>query len=471
MFVGSRCDHHRGSVQDTERGDQRDTILTFKDSVSLLIAVGRFSSLPEEEEQYSPERGARMMRIRGVWRGSGLTLLGGFTLGVLGLVLVSLAMSGCSSGSGGDSAASGGSAAGTLGLLSVEASGTAGIAPGLAMCGDEQEETLWAGEHIDVGTVEVANDTDYLYVKFEIDGDWGMEKGWVHVGADETDYPGYGEGNDNYKLGRFDYYIPPQDGTVYEEYTVEIEFADLGLDHGDCEITFTVFACAKVKLLDDDGHAIETRMAWGGTDKNLTASASWMYYIEYELQCCGWYGNDSDFRSQSQGGWGTVCHGWNPGCYRDMWFDTAFPAGVTIGYDLCDLITDGHTLTFTSSEAVEEYLPSGGKPGPLEGTETDPTERRGGVLASQTLALALTLGFDETDEDFGASEELLADQVICNTGTAFDTWTVGALFEEANWLLAGCDSDYEPGEIAEALEIVNENYSDGDADMGYICAD
>ena len=46
-------------------------------------------------------------------------------------------MAGCSSGSSGQAGVSGESAAGRLRLLSVEASGTAGIAPGMAMCGVE----------------------------------------------------------------------------------------------------------------------------------------------------------------------------------------------------------------------------------------------------------------------------------------------------------------------------------------------
>ena len=87
------------------------------------------------------------------------------------------------------------------------------------------------------------------------------------------------------------------------------------------------------------------------------------------------------------------------------------------------------------------------------------------------LALALTLGFDSTDLDFGSSEELLADLVISNTGTAFDGWTVEALFDEANVVLGGCESEYRPGEIADALAMVNENYADGKVDLGFLCAD
>ena len=93
------------------------------------------------------------------------------------------------------------------------------------------------------------------------------------------------------------------------------------------------------------------------------------------------------------------------------------------------------------------------------------------MLASQVLALALTLGFDSTDPDFSSSEGLLADLVICNTGTAFDGWSVWDLFDEANVVLGGCESEYVPGEIADALAMVNENYVDGRVDLGFLCAD
>lgn len=412
-----------------------------------------------------------MMSKRTVWRGSGLTLRGGFGLGIVGVVLVSLAMAGCSSGSGGDAGVAGGSTAGALGPLTVEASGTAGIAPANARCGDEQIEDLWARTDLRVGAVEVSNDLDYLYLKFEISEDleeeWGMLRGRVQVGEDATDYPRLTNGNP--KPWGFDHMYNAPSGVVVKEFTLPIAFSDIGLDHGACGVNLFVFAMATVNELNGEPNG---ERAWASADQIPTSApgSPQMYYFEYEVRCCPWYDNQSEFTTYGQGGWGTECHGWNPGCYRDDRFDIAFPDGVTIGSDECDG-SDGFTMTFTSSEAVEAYLPNGGRPSPLENDYVDPAERtEAGVLASQTLALALNLGFDEVDENFSSSEELLADQVICNTGPDFDGWTVAALLEEANWVLAGCESDYGPGELADMVEIVNENYSDGGADMGYICA-
>jgi hypothetical protein len=405
-----------------------------------------------------------MMFNRTEWRG-------GFGLGILGVVLVSLAMAGCSSGSGGDAGVSSGSTASTLGLLSVEASGTAGIVPANARCGERQIEDVWARTDVLVGTVEVSNDLDYLYLKFEISEDleeeWGMLQGFVQVGEDNTDYPQ--NGNSNPRVWEFDHHYGAPPDVVVKEFTLPIEFSAIGLDHGACGMTVYVFAMAQVTELNGDP---SPERSWASSDQTETAAPGYpqMYYFEYEVRCCAWYDNESDFTTHGQGGWGTVCHGWNPGCYRDDRFDIAFPDGVMIGSDECDG-SDGFTMTFTSSEAIEIYLPNGGRPSPLENDYLDPAERtEAGVLASQVLALTLNLGFDEVDENFSSSDELLGDQVICNTGTAFDGWTLAALLEEANWLLAGCESEYGPGEIAEAVEIMNENYSDGAGDMGYICA-
>src|SRR6056297_1672226 len=81
------------------------------------------------------------------------------------------------------------------------------------------------------------------------------------------------------------------------------------------------------------------------------------------------------FRTQTQGGWGTSASGNNPGAYRDIHFDQAFPDGITLG---CH-----YTLHLTSSEAVEALLPAGGTAAALNESLTDP--QNANVLAGQVL--------------------------------------------------------------------------------------
>ena len=97
--------------------------------------------------------------------------------------------------------------------------------------------------------------------------------------------------------------------------------------------------------------------------------------------------NSSDcgqFRTQTQGGWGSSASGNNPGAYRDLHFDQAFPNGLSIG---CDF-----TLTLTSSEAVQEFLPSGGTASQLTEDLIDPFGYEN-VLAGQLVAIRLSIKF------------------------------------------------------------------------------
>ncbi|NNC83599.1 MAG: hypothetical protein HKN79_08475, partial [Flavobacteriales bacterium] len=99
-------------------------------------------------------------------------------------------------------------------------------------------------------------------------------------------------------------------------------------------------------------------------------------------------------RTQTQGGWGTSASGNNPGAYRDANFNLAFPDGIILG---CE-----QTVAFTSSSAVEEFLPSGGSPAALSASYVDPSDLNN-VLIGQTLALTLSVGFDLYDPSFSNS--------------------------------------------------------------------
>jgi len=71
-----------------------------------------------------------------------------------------------------------------------------------------QETTLFAGQTINVGTVSVWNDADYLYVKYElnqgtIDEDWCLTETHLAVVIDEDDFPTNKAGNP--KVGHFPY--------------------------------------------------------------------------------------------------------------------------------------------------------------------------------------------------------------------------------------------------------------------------
>lgn len=169
-----------------------------------------------------------------------------------------------------------------------------------------------------------------------------------------------------------------------------------------------------------------------------------------------------DYRTQTQGGWGSGCKGNNPGCYRDANFATAFPNGLTIG---CQA---GFTLTLTSSAAVEAYLPCGGPAGVLTQNYTDPG-CIGNVFSSQLIAASLSVGFDDADPNFGGSTDALEDLVLA-TGPLAGV-SVGDVIAEANNAIGGCGSIYSIGDLNSALTTINENFVDGTINKGDLTCD
>ena len=331
------------------------------------------------------------------------------------------------------------------------------------VCGDPSVQDLTAGQNIDIGSITISNDEDFLYVAFETDDPWVLGTTHVHVGFHIDDVPKAGNGQPI--PGQFDYAHERdveggEPAVTEDEYA--IPFTDLGLESGECDVPLFIWAHAESFQLDGDDVVIAEETAFGG-DTPCEDTPRWCFLAEYTLQCCE--NGGGDFRTQTQGGWGTMCQGSNPGCYRDLWFDTAFPGGIVLG---CDF-----TATFTSSQAVENFLPTGGTPGALTSNVTDPTGTTdAGVLLAQLLALKLSVGFDLADPDFSVSEQALIDQVVCNTGTGCDGMTIEELLVEANLVVGGCtgSTGLSASDLADCLMLVNEKFVDGEVDLGMVCA-
>jgi len=187
-----------------------------------------------------------------------------------------------------------------------------------------------------------------------------------------------------------------------------------------------------------------------------------------------------NFRTQTQGGWGSRASGNNPGKYRDDNFAAAFPSGLTIG---CGT---GFTIKFNTAAAIQDFLPQGGSPSALTanyimGGPSNPVQNLGNVFAGQVLALSLSVGFDLYDANFSGSATNLKD-LILKSGTyqcvddskvetftiasTFNGWTVAKLLEEANKALGGCMTSYSIGELNSAVNAVNNAFIDGEKDCG-----
>jgi hypothetical protein len=110
-------------------------------------------------------------------------------------------------------------------------------------------------------------------------------------------------------------------------------------------------------------------------------------------------GNDSiepgDFVTYTKGGWGTKCSGNNPGCTRDKYFASVFPNGLVFG-DPDGIDGDSaFAALFTSSAAIDAYLPAGKTPKALDKNATNPTATAAGVFGGQLTAAKLNVAFDQ----------------------------------------------------------------------------
>ncbi len=169
-------------------------------------------------------------------------------------------------------------------------------------------------------------------------------------------------------------------------------------------------------------------------------------------------GCSGDFKTFTQGGYGTNCNGNNPGCYRDAHFDTAFPDGLAIG-------CGNNTLTFTSSSAIASYLPAGSGPALLSGNVVNPVGTRG-VLSSQLIALTLSVGFDVADPNFSSSNVSLGSLTI--KSGMFTGMSIADFLQLANNIIGGCSTQYSLSNINEAATALNENFDNGTVDNGYV---
>ena len=184
---------------------------------------------------------------------------------------------------------------------------------------------------------------------------------------------------------------------------------------------------------------------------NLLEAGSLDFLVNLEKQ-------DTRFQTHTQGGWGAVAHGDNPGSYRDDNFADAFPDGATIGN------ASEFTTLFTDAHAVQDFLPAGGTPNPFNQDHTNPTSTEAGVLAGQALALTLNIGFDLYDPDFAPSTDNLADFRVNELSNICYGMTAQEVLDEANTVLGGLPGSFSPSEINDCATWINERFVHGGDD-------
>lgn len=306
---------------------------------------------------------------------------------------------------------------------------------------------LILGQNIYGGIVQTWNDDNYLYVRFVTSGNWYLTES--HVGAYNDpelipNWPNRPQGGQ--LMSKHDPIDPPSQTDLHM----------IPLTWPTDTKLWVVAHCSAFLDEDNDGEYDEGEQSETGFGGNIVGGGpAWWRYYNYWTQDD--HQEEDGFRTQTQGGWGAPPHGENPGAYLHANFAGAFPSGLVVG--------DIYTLTLTTAQAITDFLPQGGKPQALTMSYTNPTEKIT-VLAGQVIALKLSVEFDLYDEEFGESETNLKDLEVA-FGT-FAGWTVEEVLEEAETILGGGSSSYTPAEINECVSAINENFVDGEVNLGFL---
>lgn len=179
--------------------------------------------------------------------------------------------------------------------------------------------------------------------------------------------------------------------------------------------------------------------------------------------CCG------DFLTYTQGGWGSKPAGNNPGSYLHANFAGAFSNGVQIGDQSAGAATNDNTIghwaaLFTTAQAITNWLPQGSTAGALNSDLVNPTSD-GSVLAGQTLALTLNLGFDDDDPAFSPSTSDMGSLLV--TSGPFAGKTADFVLATCNAILAGITTTgYTAAQANDAATAINENFDNGSVNGG-----
>jgi hypothetical protein len=173
------------------------------------------------------------------------------------------------------------------------------------------------------------------------------------------------------------------------------------------------------------------------------------------------------YRTQTAGAWGASCSGGNPACIRNTNFPTCFPQGVVVG--------GTHTVTFTTSQALENFLPDGGTSQVLTQNYTNPANAAAlptGQIGNQLITLAVTLGFCDCHVSGFGDLGSLAIVKDTQTPNVFTNWTVRQVFTLANTIYGGASGSLPTGvtltELSNVLTKINECFDNGTANTGYL---
>jgi hypothetical protein len=319
------------------------------------------------------------------------------------------------------------------------------------VCGTPVSFNLIDKNKVQSGTLSISNDATNVYVTINVTAaDFKLMKAaliignltHVQAGTNLIGWPKLGPGPLNP-----DYSQTFNPGVTSYTFTVPLD----GLD--DC---FYIAVYGKLTKKDAYGKTVND-FIFVQSDTKSTAKC-WSGYVPYCKQECPPPGECGQLTTFTQGGYGNDNGNGSGTPYMIAHLATAFPNGVTLG------CAGGFTMKMTTPSAIQAYLPSGSTAVVLTQNWVDGGPNT--VVGGQLLALALSVGFDNADPNFGAATIHLQDMII-GSGT-FAGKTVAQFLTIANDVFGGCSTAYDIKDINAEADLINNNYDEGTKDNGHL---
>jgi hypothetical protein len=306
-----------------------------------------------------------------------------------------------------------------------------------------------------VGKLSISNDENNVLITITpTNPDFKISKAALVIGSlahvtaatDLTAWPKFNQGPNP---ADFTQSFKPQ----VSSYTFTIASAN----YDDC---FFVNACAKFVKRDAITHKVIDASSAILQSETKTSKKCWSAYVEYCKQNCPPPGECGQLTTFTQGGYGNDRGNGAGTSYMVANFAAAFPNGITIG------CAGDNTVKMTSAAAIQAFLPTGTTPSTLTGSFGDGATPDN-VLIGQVLTLALSVGFDNHDPNFGSATIHLEDMIIGGSGP-FAGKTVKQFLQIANDVLGGCSNAFTPSQVNDQADEINNNYDDGTQDNGHL---
>ena len=198
----------------------------------------------------------------------------------------------------------------------------------------------------------------------------------------------------------------------------------------------------------------------GLADQTVSLQGNQLYYnVNQNMKSAAMVCDLTGLETYSQGGWHAPAQGNNAGVIRDAHFTDVFPSGLVVGDP------NHFTMTFTSAQAVANFLPAGGNSQVLTQNLTNPANAsQAGNWAGQIVAAMMNVEFNDAGY-LGSGVNKLKDLIFL--AGPFQGMSVSNFLNVANNAIGGGGlSGFSINEIAYAAEQINLNFENW-GDLNY----